>query len=255
MPRNSSNKKRLPEDDEDDDIAATSNPQILDRKIAELVQYLLMMEQNKVPVKRADISKNVLKGYKSMYQDVLSGAKANLSEVFGFEVIEVEHLSGKTKMKLYFLLNKMDSDLREGLVEIPAENPKNALLWIILAIIFMNEGMISEIQLWQAIQKLGLSQDEKSHPVYGDLKKLITTEFPRQLYLEYTRVANTDPAVYELRWGARAKAEVDLEKLLQMVTEIYGNNMTAQSWRSQYKLVQEWKAGKGLDAEEMVEDG
>lgn len=37
--------------------------------------------------------------------------------------------------------------------------------------------------------------------------------------------------------------------------QIYGNNMTAQSWRSQYKLVQEWKAGKGLDAEEMVEDG
>ncbi|PIK54917.1 putative melanoma-associated antigen D2-like [Apostichopus japonicus] len=116
-------------------------------------------------------------------------------------------------------------------------------------------GSDLKIQLWQAIQKLGLSQDEKSHPVYGDLKKLITTEFPRQLYLEYTRVANTDPAVYELRWGARAKAEVDLEKLLQMVTEIYGNNMTAQSWRSQYKLVQEWKAGKGLDAEEMVEDG
>lgn len=238
-----------------DENPANSSPQVLERKIAELVQYLLIMEQNKVPVKRADISKNILKGYKNIYQDVLSGAKANLSEIFGFEVVEVEHSSGKTKTKLYFLLNKLDSELREGIDEISAENPKTALLWIILAIIFMSEGVISEAQLWQALQKLGLAQDEKSHSVYGDVKKLITTEFPRQLYLEYTRVANTDPAVYEFRWGERAKAEVDLERMLEMVTEIYGNNMTSQSWRTQYRSVQEWKASKGLAAEGIIEDG
>ncbi|KAJ8047838.1 Non-structural maintenance of chromosomes element 3-like [Holothuria leucospilota] len=266
MPRTANNRRNVSEDEDDEDYteasqssqarqAAANDAQIMERKVGELVQYFLIMEQNKIPIKRGDISRNVLKDYKSIFQEVLMKAKESLSNIFGFEMVEVEHSSAKTKTKMYFLLNKLDSELREDLVEISSENPKNALLWIVLAIIFMNESVISETQLWQALQKLGLPQDEKNHPVFGDLKRLITVEFPRQLYLECTRVPSTDPASFEFRWGERATAEVDKEKLLHMVTEIYGNNMTPQSWRTQYREVQLWRQEKGLADEPMEQDG
>uniref|UniRef100_UPI00398E5213 non-structural maintenance of chromosomes element 3 homolog n=1 Tax=Pristiophorus japonicus TaxID=55135 RepID=UPI00398E5213 len=46
-------------------------PAAVDRKVSEVVQYILIMEQRKVPVKRKDIIKNVLKDYRSRYTEIM----------------------------------------------------------------------------------------------------------------------------------------------------------------------------------------
>ena len=59
-----------------------------------------------------------------------------------------------------------------------------------------------------------------THKVFGDVKKLITQEFVRQNYVEYIRQPNTDPPHYELKWGARAKAEITKKNVLQFVCQV-----------------------------------
>lgn len=59
-----------------------------------------------------------------------------------------------------------------------------------------------------------------THPVFGDVKKQLTVEFVRQGYLEYTRQPNTDPPVFEFRWGFRAKKEITKRNCLDFVSQV-----------------------------------
>lgn len=58
------------------------------------------------------------------------------------------------------------------------------------------------------------------HEVFGDTKKLLTQEFVRQGYLEYTRQPNSDPPMYDFRWGQRAKVEISKRSCLNFVSQV-----------------------------------
>lgn len=58
------------------------------------------------------------------------------------------------------------------------------------------------------------------HAVFGDVKKLLNTEFVRQGYLDYQRLANMEPLAYEVRWGPRAKHEVSKMDILNLVCQV-----------------------------------
>lgn len=47
-------------------------------------------------------------------------------------------------------------------------------------------------------------------------------EFVKQAYLETTRVPNSDPSVYEVRWGQRAMHETSKKDILKFVCLVCG---------------------------------
>ena len=59
-----------------------------------------------------------------------------------------------------------------------------------------------------------------NHAVFGDVKKLITTEFVRMGYLEYILDHKADPPVYEFKWGLRAKQEISKRNAFQFVCQV-----------------------------------
>ncbi|KAJ7336033.1 Melanoma-associated antigen G1 [Desmophyllum pertusum] len=67
----------------------------LKRKVVEVVRYLLFVDRKKYPIKRGDITKNVLKEHSRAFNQVFDHAKTNLQKVFGIEVEEIE--VGKSK--------------------------------------------------------------------------------------------------------------------------------------------------------------
>ena len=73
----------------------------------------------------------------------------------------------------------------------------------------------------------------KRHEVFGDVKRLLTSEFVRQEYLDYSRQPDTDPPIFEFRWGVRAKIETTKADVLKMVCSIYGETDTS-SWKTQF---------------------
>ncbi|XP_028850232.1 necdin-like 2 isoform X2 [Denticeps clupeoides] len=195
----------------------------VDHKAAEVVQFILIKDQKKIPIRRTDIAKHIVKEYRAVYQDIMVRVGLIFERVFGMELVEID-----TKSHTYILINKLEPTTEEPL----SLNPKIGLLFVVLSVIFMKGGVIKEAVLKNTLKKLRVDFEER-HDEFGDVKKLITEEFLRQKYLEYTRVPHTDPPEFEFRWGIRAEKEVSKLKIIELVGQLH--NQDPQIWTQQYR--------------------
>jgi len=198
----------------------------IDRKVAEVVQFILIKDQRKVPIRRADIAKHVIKEYRTMYQDIMKRVIRTFDQVFGLKLVEID-----PKSHVYILVNKLEAMPEEPVSLIPA-NPKHGLLFTILSVIFMKGGVVKEALIWSFLKKLRVDPGER-HDIFGDVKKLVTDEFVRQKYIEYVRIPHTEPMEFELRWGVRADKEINKKKLLEIVGELF--DQEPSSWTQQHR--------------------
>ncbi|GAB1604777.1 non-structural maintenance of chromosomes element 3 homolog [Argonauta hians] len=222
-PKSSSVSQALEQSSTQDDSTAED----LDRKAIELVQYLLIADQKKIPVGKVDINKHVLKDQKKHFTTILKKSQDMLQSVFGAKLIEFED---KFKKRYILITNRSDIKKSIKLISNEDESAKIGLLFNVLAIIYMNGGIISDSDLWKALRKLGVDPDIH-HEVFGDVKKLLSDEFVRQFYLEYVRQSNNEPIQYEFHWGFRAEKELQKKDVLIYVSKIY------KTEPSQWKLL------------------
>ncbi|KAJ0036382.1 hypothetical protein NQD34_005059 [Periophthalmus magnuspinnatus] len=223
----------LEEDDSDLTFTQPSTSQVqrgldkftgsqMDQKAAEVIQYILVKDQKKIPVRRADLVKHVLKDYRYIYPEIMKRVLQTFDQVFGLKLVEID-----TKNHLYILINKLEP--QEGAA--PAQgppNPKMGLLFVILSLIFMKRGAVKESECFHL-----LSVFRERHEQFGDVKKLVTDEFVRQRYLECVRIPHTEPVEFEFHWGQRAELEVSKAKILDFMGELH--NQDPQTWSQQYK--------------------
>lgn len=202
----------------------------LKRKTSDVARYLLFTDRKKYPVKRGDITKNVLKEHAKSFNEIFDHAKKNLNKVFGIEVEEID--VGKSRG--YILLDGVKSEEQHELIDWGDDLPKMGLLMVVLGMIFMCDHVITESKLWHMLKKLGI-EPKKEHEVFGDSEKLISQEFVRQCYLDRKKVLGGDEAAYEYRWGARAEKELTWRQALKFVSEIYGTQM--EDWTAQMKEI------------------
>ncbi|XP_067880367.1 necdin-like 2 [Heterodontus francisci] len=205
-------------------------PAAVDRKVSEVVQYILIMEQKKVPVKRKDIIKHVLKDYRSIYTEIMKRTTRTFHQVFGLDLVEID-----PKTHAYILVNKLERVEGDNMNWGDAA-PKMGLLMVILSVIFMKGNVVKDSLLWHILKKLRVDPSER-HDDFGDVKKLITEEFVKQKYLDYSRVPHTDPLEYEFRWGPRASRETSKLKVLEFVAKMH--NQDPKTWATQYKEAQQ----------------
>lgn len=201
----------------------------VDQKTAELVQFILVKDQKKIPIRRADLIKHVVKEYRNVYPEIMKRATHTFDQVFGLRLVEID-----SKNHTYILINKLEAGEEVPPIRSPA-NPKTGLLFVILSVVFMKGGVVKEGLVWNTLRKLRVHQGEK-HEEFGDVKKVVTEEFVRQKYLEYTRVPHTEPVEHEFRWGPRADVEVSKAKILQFMGELF--NQDPQSWTQQSREAQ-----------------
>ncbi|OCT65503.1 non-structural maintenance of chromosomes element 3 homolog isoform X2 [Xenopus laevis] len=202
----------------------------VDLKVGEVVQYLLIKDQKKLPIKRADIVRNVVKEYKDVYPEIIHRAQIALQQVFGFQLEEID-----TKNHIYILTNKLQRVQGDGM-SVDENTSKLGLLMVILSLIFMKGNTAKESAIWETLRRLRIEPGEK-HSEFGDVKKLLTDEFVKQKYLEHHKVPHTDPVEYEFRWGQRAFKETSKMKVLEFVSKIQQKD--PKSWTTQYKDAQE----------------
>ncbi|XP_064633096.1 non-structural maintenance of chromosomes element 3 homolog [Lineus longissimus] len=207
----------------------------VNRRINDVVHYLMIMDQKKLPIKKQDINKLVLKDFNKGFEWIMTKAKERLKNIFGIEVVETD-----AKPKSYMLINTLDIDSENPhLTWGPEDNSKMGLLMIILSLIFMKGNMMADTVLWHSLSKMGI-EPERTHEVFGDTKKLICQEFVRQGYLEYIRQPQSDPPAYDFTWGCRARAETTKKKVLDFVCQVYGEDgVKPDQWRSQWREVEE----------------
>ncbi|XP_013887638.1 melanoma-associated antigen G1 [Austrofundulus limnaeus] len=198
----------------------------VDQKTAEVVQYFLMKDQKKVPVRRAELVKYMVKDYRTIYPEIIKRAARTFEQVFGLKLVEID-----PKQHMYILVNNLETPARAGPVECPT-NPKTGLLFVVLSVIFMKGGIVKENLIWHTLKKLRVDPGQK-HEEFGDVKKVVTDEFVRQKYLEYLRIPHTEPVEYEIRWGPRADLEVSKAKILEFIGQLHEQD--PRSWTQQYR--------------------
>lgn len=201
-------------------------PAQVDQKTAEVVQYFLVKDQKKIPIRRADLVKHVVKEYRNIYPEIMKRAARTFDQVFGLKLVEID-----TKNHMYILINKLETAEGASPIKSPS-NPKTGLLFVILSVIFMKGGVVRDNLIWNTLKKLRVDPGER-HDDFGDVKRLVTDEFVRQRYLEYVRIPHTEPIEYEFRWGQRAEVEVSKAKILEFMGQIHEQD--PQSWTQQYR--------------------
>ncbi|OBS83236.1 hypothetical protein A6R68_22773 [Neotoma lepida] len=198
----------------------------LELKVAELVQFLLIKDQKKIPIKRTDILRHVVGDYRDVYPNLLRLAAERLQYVFGYKLVELEPRS-----HTYILINMLEPVEEDAEVRGDQDTRTTGLLMMVLGLIFMKGNTITETEVWDFLQRLGVYPTRK-HLIFGDTKKLITEDFVRQRYLEYRRIAHTDPVDYELRWGPRTNLETSKMKVLKFVAKVHKQD--PKDWPTQY---------------------
>ncbi|PNF27536.1 hypothetical protein B7P43_G02878 [Cryptotermes secundus] len=214
--------------------------------ISDIVLYILSQDHTKYPIKRQDIVKNVLKTHGRHYKHIMNEAAHVLTEIFGMKLVEIEHSSN---MKQYILVNN-EQFLRDvSDLKWPEEvEAQQVLLMLLLSLIFMSGGVVKEEVMSSFLTRLGIMNGRKSHEYFGDVWKLLTVEFVRQMYVEYVRIPESNPPKYEFRWGHRAKGEVSRRELLNFVSLVYGCD--PKNWVTQYQEVLQAESEKEKKREE-----
>lgn len=198
----------------------------LELKVAELVQFLLIKDQKKIPIKRSDMLKHVVGDYRDLFPDLLRLAAERLQDVFGYTLAELE-----PKSHSYILVNSLEPVEEDAELRGDQGTPTTGLLMIVLGLVFMKGNAIKETEVWDFLRRLGVFP-AKRHVVFGDPKRLITEDFVRQRYLEYRRIPHTDPVDYEFQWGPRARLETSKMKVLKFVAKVHKQD--PKDWPAQY---------------------
>ncbi|XP_023382397.1 melanoma-associated antigen D4-like [Pteropus vampyrus] len=189
-----------------------------------LVKYLMIKDYKKIPIKRSDMLKDVIREYDEHFPEIIERATYTLEKKFGIHLKEIDK-----EEHLYILVCTRDSSAR--LLGKTKDTPRLSLLLVILGVIFMNGNRASEAVLWEALRKMGLRPGMR-HPFLGDLRKLITDDFVKQKYLEYKKIPNSSPSEYEFLWGLRARHETSKMRVLRFIAQ--NQNRDPQEWKAHF---------------------
>ncbi|XP_008592589.1 PREDICTED: melanoma-associated antigen B10-like [Galeopterus variegatus] len=180
----------------------------VEKKSTMLMRYLLSKYQKKEPVTKADMLRNVIKTDKNRFPEILRRTSRHLELIFGLDMKEVD-----PNRNLYVLVNKLDLSC-DARVNDKRGLPKTGLLMTVLALIFSNGNRATEEHIWKLLNLMGVYCGKK-HFIFGEPRKLLTTDLVKEKYLEYRQVRNSDPPSFEFLWGPRAYAETSKMKVLK----------------------------------------
>uniref|UniRef100_A0A8C9J1G6 MAGE domain-containing protein n=2 Tax=Panthera TaxID=9688 RepID=A0A8C9J1G6_PANTA len=212
----------------------------LDERANALVQFLLVKDQAKVPIKRSEMVKFIIREYKDECLDIINRANNKLECVFGYQLKEID-----PENHSYIIINKLGHHKGEPVASY-LDRPKLGLLMVVLSLIFMKGNCVRENMIFNFLYRLGLDVRE-THALFGNTKKLITEVFVRQKYLEYRRIPYTEPAEYEFLWGPRAFLETSKMLVLRFLAKLHKRD--PRCWPFQY-----FEALAECESEDLDED-
>ncbi|KAL1930998.1 hypothetical protein VTP01DRAFT_10135 [Rhizomucor pusillus] len=207
----------------------------LSRKVKDTVRYALACEYKRVPIRREDINKKILHERTREFKTVYQKAQEKLKYLFGMEMSELpSREKGGLKVNLsktdgpkaqstnsYVLINKLDAKYKvhEILPHSEEEYQQTGLLYVILALIFVHEKTITDVDLKQNLDRLRVTDETET---FGDREKLLEY-YVKQGYLHRAK-AGEDPnsdVVYQYYWGPRAKIEVADTDITDFIISLY----------------------------------
>ncbi|XP_058907235.1 putative MAGE domain-containing protein MAGEA13P [Kogia breviceps] len=193
---------------------------VLNKKVAELVQFLSVKYVKQEPVSKAEMLRSVIKEHQGHFWAIFSKVCECVEIVFGIKVKEVGP-SGRS----YVLAKTLDLTYN-GMLSDDQGVPKTGILTLILGVIVMQGNRAPEEDIWEVLSIIGVYVGQEDF-IHRETKKLITKELVEERYLECQQVPNSDPPRYEFLWGPRAYAETSKLRVLEFFAKINETDPTA----------------------------
>ncbi|RLN59064.1 hypothetical protein BBJ29_003106 [Phytophthora kernoviae] len=191
----------------------------LDDLTAKLVRYMLYKGGLKLPIKFADISKDVFPEYKSVSRYFFFIAKKQVEDVFGYRVVQVEDSTSK---ELYLVLNNASSQEHLQLMNKTGKAATRGFLMMIMGLLWCAPvRRLSEEELWKQLARLDPKiKVNREHPQLGDISQLFKM-FETQLYLDATSELDQDlKKIKYYAYGPRTFLEVGKVQILNFVCKL-----------------------------------
>ncbi|KAJ3021034.1 hypothetical protein HKX48_009353 [Thoreauomyces humboldtii] len=202
------------------------------------------MEHRRMPLRRDDINKKVLKENARAFVVVFQRAQERLREVFGMEMVELPVREKKQSSnqagrragaaaktdratatsRAYVLRSVLSANERTVALDWDTEEPSMVLLCIILGLIHVSGRRIDEADLTNHLKRLGLHRSGAPHPIFNATLDEILADHVKHGYLDRYRLDETDAdqqPLHAYTWGPRARVEMPEEAMMAFVTDAY----------------------------------
>ncbi|XP_026657231.1 melanoma-associated antigen 1 isoform X2 [Phoenix dactylifera] len=211
-----------------------------DKLVAEVIRHVLFKtyQSSGCPIKREDLTQLITKNYRqrSLPALVINEARDKLSSIFGYEMKELQRSrpssnrqgrvsqQGTAEAKSYVIVSKVPPDIYSKYIEDKSTSHVTGFTFVVISIVHLAGGKISEENLWHQLRRLGLNESDENHPCFGNTKQTLEM-LVQQRYLLKEKVNGPEgnTVMYEL--AERALDESISEKLKDYI---------AQCWRARY---------------------
>ncbi|KAL2915719.1 positive regulation of nitrogen compound metabolic process [Polyrhizophydium stewartii] len=209
----------------------------VDRKVADLVRYVLFMESSRTPIRRKDIVEKVLKEHSKGLPIFVQKTQETLRELFGMDLMllptrETKRSRGRaagpagaaaaaaqasSTSNAWVVLSTLTPQQREVALSMGQQDSRRmGLLSVILSLIFVSGRMLNEDVLFSYMKRLGVQRDG-DHIHFGKIEGEMNN-FVKLGYLERRRVRAPDGDTNSYVWGPRAKLEFSDARMVEFVT-------------------------------------
>ncbi|XP_062187512.1 uncharacterized protein LOC133890904 [Phragmites australis] len=213
-----------------------------DKLVAEVMRYVLFKthQTSGCPIKREELTGIVTKNYRqrALPALVIKDARDRLAATFGYEMRELQRIrapstrsgrSSQTQLnvdaKSYVLVSKLDPEVYSKYVEDKEAAHLSGFAFVVISIVHLAGGKISEEDLWHQLKRLGLNQNDENHPVLGNNKKTLEL-LVQQRYLLKEKLAGPEGHAMMYELAERALDESISGKLKDYISQV-GSTSTA----------------------------
>ncbi|CAI9292315.1 unnamed protein product [Lactuca saligna] len=125
---------------------------------------------------------------------VLNKATAKLSTIFGYNLKELQRSrpssnnqarssQSSVDLKSYIITSQLDPGVYKKHVEDTTKSNLTGFAFVVIGIVHLAGGKITEESLWHHLGRLGMSQNDERHTDFGNIKQTVET-LVQQRYLQ-----------------------------------------------------------------------
>ncbi|KAK1262157.1 hypothetical protein QJS04_geneDACA008749 [Acorus gramineus] len=206
-----------------------------DKLVAEVIRHVLFKtyQSSGCPIKREDLTQLITKNYRqyTLPSLILNDAKEKLLSIFGYEMKELQRSrasstkqarssqQGLSYAKSYVITSRLPSDIYCKFVEDKGTCHASGFAFVVLGIIHLGGGQISEENLWQHLKRVGLNESDENHPVFGNIKQALEA-LVQQRYLQKDKINGPEGNTMMYGLAERALDEAVSKKLKDYIAQV-----------------------------------
>ncbi|KAL6179923.1 hypothetical protein ACLB2K_046594 [Fragaria x ananassa] len=181
-----------------------------DKLVAEVIRYVLFktLHNSGCPIRREELIQLITKNYRQRNLPVMiiNEAIAKLSTIFGYEMRELQRArpsstnhQSAAEAKTYIIMSKLPAEVYKKYVEDADTAHLTGFTFVVLSLVHISGGKISQENLWQHLRRIGLDEANESHPVLGNTKQALEA-LVQQRYLQKDKQSGPEgnTLIYEL---------------------------------------------------------